>query len=595
MVAIKLEQFGGMIPAADTRLLPPNQAELSRNAWLYSGNIDGFRKPVPVRTLAKPTARKAYRIPKLFYDKTHIPDSYWLEFDDPDTDVVRSPSVNDTFERFYWASNQSFAPAVPQYNTKARIAAGSAPFTLGVPTPIVAPGVSQTGGTGIAEVRAYVYTWVTAYGEESAPSPATVFTGTSVGAWSITMTAPGAGVTTNRNITAVRLYRTVTSSAGTATYYFVAEQTIATTAYSDATASATVTGNNILQSTYWGPPPSDLSGMASMPNGMVVGFRANEIWFCEPYRPHAWPVPYVLVVEFPIVGIGVVGQTVIVCTTASPYAISGVSPNTMTISRISVNEPCLSRGSIISTQSGVVYASSNGLAVAVPGAVTVLTHAMITKDKWLDLLYMETVRGVSLDGSYYCWGSVRSGCFEATAFENSAFLLDDYSGAYSGAAIDMMNPRVAVTKLANATPLFNTFTDHWTGEIFLIYDGKVNWLDISNMRDHIPYLWRSKKITMPNQRSLEAMRVFFDTYSDTPTQNPIANTNAVQTLAADQWGLARVYADDRLVFTRELRKSGDMFRLPSGFKATYWQVEIEGQVSVSSIEMATSAKELGTV
>jgi hypothetical protein len=140
--------------------------------------------------------------------------------------------------------------------------------------------------------------------------------------------------------------------------------------------------------------------------------------------------------------------------------------------------------------------------------------------------------------------------------------------------------------------VFNVYTDHWTGEVFIIKNGAVYWVDISNERPHSDYIWRSKVFTMPNMRNMEAMRVWFGTFSDTPALNPVPNADLVQTLAADQWGLVRVYADSRLVYTRELRTSGDMFRLPSGFKATYWQVEIEARISISSVEWATSAKEL---
>jgi hypothetical protein len=68
MVAVKLEQFGGMLPAVDTRLLPPNQAEASQNAWLYTGNIEPFRNQTLIYTNLVPTTRKAYRIPKLWYE-----------------------------------------------------------------------------------------------------------------------------------------------------------------------------------------------------------------------------------------------------------------------------------------------------------------------------------------------------------------------------------------------------------------------------------------------------------------------------------------------------------------------------------------------
>jgi hypothetical protein len=50
-----------------------------------------------------------------------------------------------------------------------------------------------------------------------------------------------------------------------------------------------------------------------------------------------------------------------------------------------------------------------------------------------------------------------------------------------------------------------------------------------------------------------------------------------------------------LRFTRALNSSGELFRLPSGFKATFWQIEIEGNTQINSVEIATSAKELGLV
>ena len=44
--------------------------------------------------------------------------------------------------------------------------------------------------------------------------------------------------------------------------------------------------------------------------------------------------------------------------------------------------------------------------------------------------------------------------------------------------------------------------------------------------------------------------------------------------------------------TRELRTSGEMMRLPSGFKADYWQIEFETVIRINSVQLATSVKEL---
>jgi hypothetical protein len=132
----------------------------------------------------------------------------------------------------------------------------------------------------------------------------------------------------------------------------------------------------------------------------------------------------------------------------------------------------------------------------------------------------------------------------------------------------------------------------WTGEVFVLKEGQLYWLDISTGRPRDVFKWRSKIFTMPNRRNLEAMRVWFEEFDDLPTQNPVRNTNLVQTLAADQWGLVRVYADGNLVMTRELRSDGEFMRLPSGFKAKDYQIEIEARVRVTQIEVASVAKEL---
>ena len=87
---------------------------------------------------------------------------------------------------------------------------------------------------------------------------------------------------------------------------------------------------------------------------------------------------------------------------------------------------------------------------------------------------------------------------------------------------------------------------------FQVHDGAVYWLDVSSARPYFTYKWRSKVFETLNIKNFEAMRVFFQTHPTTPALNPVPNTALVQTLAADQWGLVRVYADSNLVMTRLL-------------------------------------------
>lgn len=752
MVAFRSSAFGGMIPSVDDTLLPDNNASRAENSWLLSGTLQPMRTRRTLRSLTSPTAKRAYRIPLASFNKDNLNDAIWMEFEDIDTDVIKSALTGDTYERYYAASPSE----EPSYNTRARIANGDPWFLLGVPAPtsaptatplpqvsgtvtmtvatpavatmaghnlqagrriqftttgalpwpvragrdyyvlatgltannfqfsetlggaavdtsapactisVATPGVITKSGhgrqagdtvmfatsgalpTGMAVAtqyfvktvtdndnfsvsltnngaavattlagsgthtivqggthtlalfatnvtRAYAYTWVTTYGEEGSPSPAVIATGANDVAWTIGIPAIPGAVSTGRSIAFVNIYRTITSSTGTATYFFVGQVAIGTASYSDSLPDTTVSTAVQLPSTNWSPPPSDLKGFVEMPNGIVAGFRTNEIWFCEPYRYHAWPAAYALGVAANIVGIGVVGQTLVVCTTGRPHTITGVTPASMSMAVLPQIEPCLSRGSIVSSPSGVFYASQNGIVNVQAGGAANITQKLLNKDDWLDIAYIPSLRGVMLNNAYYAWGSALAGVFEPTAFEPTAFeqtTFDGYDGRYFGMLVDLTDQRLGYTVLVSDIPVDNVWNDIWTGEVLMISDGKVQWFDISNSANHGTYKWRSKKFQLNYIQNLGAMRLHFRTYSDTPALNPIPVVGRVQELQADQYALIRVYCDGRHVWTRELRETNEIMRLPSGFKGLVWEFEIEGRVEITKYEWAPTVREL---
>jgi hypothetical protein len=568
-----------------------NSGEFVENAWVHTGTVQGYKQLKKIYTPVSSGAQKVFRVPMALRDADRIPNSYWLEFPSPNTDVVRSPTTGDQFDRFYWASDVGR----PYYNTRARISTGAPPLILGVPAPTVAPGVTISGGSGGNESRAYVYTWVTLFGEEGPPSPPTLVTGHGSGTWNITVTAPGSGATTDRLLDKVRIYRTVSGVGGETDYFFVGEISVGTTTFADNIAS--VTGNRLLESLFWTEPPVDLQGFVSMPNGIIASWRENEIWFCEPFRPHAWPVAYQVSVDAPVIGCGVIGQTLIVCTEGAPHAVTGINPGSMAISRLATFEPCTSRGSIVSTPSGVAYSSPSGLILASAAGAVVVTRQMLQKEDWYELLSLPTIRATTFNGGYYAFGSTAIGCFAPEGFNLDAFLEQDYTGAFTGLFIEPNDTRVAVSKLSQPVPIRNVYTDIWTDEVFILRDDGLFWLDQTRACEEPrqPYIWRSKTLETPSSKNFEAMRVYFSKFRCTPELNPVRNTNLIQTLQPDQWGLVRVYADGVLRMTRELRESGEFFRLPSGFKATFWKIEIEARIRLESIEIATTAKELSSV
>lgn len=596
MTAVKINAFGGTVPAVDARLLSDQAAVLSENTWLYDGSLAGLIAPTYVRTLTSSTAAKVYRIPNSYFDSTYFTDATWMEFEDLDTDVVRSPIVGDTYDRYYWASSS----AAPRVNSLSRIQAASASYVLGVPQPGT-PTLGIAGGvSGTNRSTAYVITHVTAFGEEGPPSTPVLGTDRVDATWTITLSAPSGGDITTYNLAYANIYRTVTSGAGVATYFYVGQVAVAVTTYADTATDAVVSANDELPSTGWIAPPTDLEGWVTLPNGMIAGWRESEIWFSEPYRPHAWPAAYALSVEYPIVGLGTINQTLVVLTAGYPMVATGLNPSSMALSKLAALEPCLSRGSIISSPEGVYYASPNGLILVANGGASNVTLGLVAKDEWNRLSNVPTLRATRLASAYFAFGSSRPGFTQTDAWQTTtagggqiAVQLEDFTGAYSGVIIDPTNQRVAFNTLTSVLPTTNVFLDAWSGDPMIIRGGMLYRLDLADQTsDRDTFIWRSKMFQTPDKKNFGAMRVYFTVPVWAPTQSATRITSEPQTLAADQYGLVRVYADERLVMTRELRTSGEVMRLPSGFKADYWQIEFEAAVKITSVQMATSVKEL---
>lgn len=182
MSAVRLQVFGGMVPRTARHLLQDTQAQVATNARLTSGSLAAVREPY---LQTAPDVDGIQTIHKI----TSGGSNYWLAWD-VDVDVVRGPVAGDTTFRTYFTGDNE--PRV----TNLSLATSSTPYpkqfyVLGVYPPQTAPDVTHAGGTGTAVSRSFVYTFVTQWGEESAPSPATTITvGKTDGTWTIGAVTP---------------------------------------------------------------------------------------------------------------------------------------------------------------------------------------------------------------------------------------------------------------------------------------------------------------------------------------------------------------------------------------------------------------------
>lgn len=191
-----LEDFQGLVPKRDAALLPENAAQIAVNCKLWSGAIDPVFAPLHQFTPTKSGDMQSM----IRMDDREGGADYWLTWPF-DVDAVRG-LVADAYQRLYYTGH--YEPRVTTYEmavigTDTIDGADNYPgsfgdsgtnyplafYALGVPNPMTAPVVAVTGGALADVTRAYEYTFVNAWDEESGPSPPTALSGKPDGTWNL--------------------------------------------------------------------------------------------------------------------------------------------------------------------------------------------------------------------------------------------------------------------------------------------------------------------------------------------------------------------------------------------------------------------------
>lgn len=617
MTSLKIENFSGIMPRRSARLLPDNGATVAANAKLLSGELRGYHETQllhdfnPVGT----AIARAFRLPTTTDAPSPILGSdQWLGFTDPNVDFVRTPVLEDSFERYYWTGDSTRLGGVPQYNTRARINASLPSFQLGIPTPVNAVSISAPPGT--LESRAYVYTFISAFGEEGPPSPPTVVTG-SLGTWALSGFDTSIPSGSNFDVTTIRIYRTVAGDSSDS-FFWVADISFGTTTFNDTAADTVVSNNFTLPSLTWTMPPATLQGIVAHPGGFLVGFSGRDLWMSEPYHPHAWPLQYVLTCQTEIVGIAIFANCIIVTTTSHPYFAEGMSPLNVTLQKLDSVDPCVSRRSMATTMYGVYYSSPQGIIKHTGGETDLVTRQLFTREEWQDFFSPSTVYAVPYGVEYIAFDTAAEGfIFSPTDQTTPLTTLDRFSGVtaiqqdpYTGDVYLVQNSQVRLWDPPKSTP----FTYTWKSREFdfpkpvnfgafrLKFNPGVTTISPSQLTDYTTF--NNGRIAKPlnclNLATINGVRTMAVTGSVLPQiRNPIAGSPLYplgQYSSVIGGVTVNIFARDlssnwNLVFTWGVN-SERIFRLPTGFKSDGWQVELIGNVPVYSFAMAETAIEL---
>jgi len=489
MPSLVIQNFDGELPRTSDTFLPDNNATQALNVRLYAGELRTWDGPseIPNITLVN-NPLTFYR----FYNPA-LDLVSWLSWA---SEVhVQKSSLNDEDDfRIYFTGDG--APKKTNW-TLATTGAGAQPVTtypMGVPAPTATPTATDTasGSSTVAETRYYVFTYVSTFGdikEESAPSPVsaavTIATGRKVTVANMGTTPP----TGYSNITHKRIYRTLPGENSTGSFVFVGEVTIGTASYVDDKLAAAV--GEALSTTNYDPPPDAMKGLTSMANGMMAGFVGNSVYFCVPYLHHAWPPDFIQSVPDQIVGMASYGNTLVVLTEGAPYAITGTSPDNLTVERIAIPEPCVSSRSIVNDSYGVMYASPNGIVAIGPTARGLVSNAIFRRKEWQEYTPSSMV-GAMYDDKYFL--SFRS---SNPDIANAVMVIS-------------RNDKPALSFL-DASVSSWYFDEHEGNLYYLDPDAsKVYQLDADDLNP-FAYQWTSKRYRFPNAITWSVCRVDIDT------------------------------------------------------------------------------------
>lgn len=441
MAYFKRDRFNGTAPGVAPRLLAEQFGQIAENVDLESGRLVSIKDDSDSYTLQNTARRSIY----------YYRDTSWLEWAEDFVSVVPGPIPGDTTDRLYYTGDD-----YPRVGAVSTLVSGSAgypvnSYRLGIPAPASAPTTAISGTADDTQTPSdvsYVYTFVSATGEEGPPSAAsTVFELTDTETVVVTM---GSTLSGNYNFGSGalrRIYRSNTGSTNT-TFQFVGEVIYTTQTFTD-TVNAAALGE-VLPSGTWIAPPNDnaalypdgpLKQLIPLSQGVMAGFTGKRFCLSEPYMPHAWPITYRITTEEDIVAIASTASGVAALTDGQPYFITGTDPSAMTAIRIDLAQACINKHSVVDMGDYVLYAGPDGLCAVQSASGQVVTKGLLSVSQWTADYHPTLIKAFQHEGTYVAFwtsGSNHGGwVYDPRGEENSLTTLSSTAEVRGG----YMNPK----------------------------------------------------------------------------------------------------------------------------------------------------------
>jgi hypothetical protein len=235
--------------------------------------------------------------------------------------------------------------------------------------------------------------------------------------------------------------------------------------------------------------------------------------------------------------------------------------------------PCINKDTISRSSSGVVYASDQGIISVDATGIRNLTAGLFKYD---DFRMDRVTSGGWMNGFYIC------------TTDKGTFLIIDFADQVSGSN-DLCKVWTSDFGFSREQILSNRIQFlPANGDMFVFLDNQIYKLDMyftpdpTSEQNSLVWRWVSKTFTMPAPVNFAAARV----------------VRGSKQLGSQQDLTFRLYevlaTGTRILRHESLRPSViiDEFRLPSGYKGLYYEIELEGRAWVDEVHISTSMTEL---
>lgn len=412
-----------------------------------------------------------------------------------------------------------------------------------------------------AEARVYAFTYVNRFGDESAPGVLNRVIYLTKGD-NPTITIPyTTGIRQqlmlDYGINGIRLYRSVTNSAGEAQFLFVRQYNL------------TLTGNNIvihddmpygspkigepLVTMNYDPPRLGMKGLGVTNAGVGYGYIDRTICLSEPYTLYAFPRFYELSSQHTIMGMGHYDDTIVVATKGNPMLVGGSDPESMSVLSLPLYEGCVSPRSMVNLNHGCMYASDNGLVLVTTNSANLFTEGAISTDDWQRINPSSIHATAYKNGYLFFWSSGSrkgSGYIDLNETRKGVMWFDDYAlnTFLNGNLVQM------VTRPSGTLSYHSTFNPEF-GEPFT---GKT-------------LKWKSKTFNLSTPKRMLAGQVLADSY-------PVGAITF------------RVYANGVLLHESAVRDSRP-FRVANHSAKYDYVIEVESSVPIRELVLGETMRD----